>query len=100
MPEVLPHTDTRWRTGADNVTRLQAHEVAQIRNEKRRLKNHRSRSSGLEAFPIDLEPHGQAAGLADFVRPDQPRAANWAETSAVFSLVPLTSSFELERTLR
>jgi hypothetical protein len=83
---------------ADNVAPFQTHEVAQIRNEKRGLKYHRSCRSGLEALPIDLEPHGQAASLAHFVRRDEPRS-NWAETIAAFTLIPLTSPFELKRTL-
>src|SRR5271155_3492913 len=88
----LPHADSRWRTGGNNVSGLEAHESANVADQLANAKNHRARRSVLVAVAVHLKPHIQVLRVRDFIGRHQPWSDR-AEGVCALALDPLPSAF-------
>ena len=89
------HADARRRPGGDHVARMQAHELAEVVHEERRLEDHGLGRAVLAPRAVHVQPHGKIRGIADFIGRDQPGTQR-AKSIAALALVPLAAALELE----
>src|SRR5271157_561441 len=88
------HSDAGRGAGGDHISRTQAHELADVRDEMCDPEYHRARIAALEAMAINLEPQIQSLRVRYFLFGDQP-GANRRESVAALALVPLAAALEL-----
>src|SRR5690625_6561599 len=79
----------------NNITRLQAHKLAQIMDDIRDFKYQIRGRAILQFFLIDLEPQIQVIYILYFILRRDP-GPDRSESITAFSFVPLTSSFYLK----
>src|SRR5215207_4933399 len=92
------HADARRGAGGDHVARLQDHEVRDIRDDLRHVKDHGLGRTALRALAIHVEPHGEVLRIWDLVLGDEPRAER-AEGRAALALGPGAAALQLVFTL-
>src|SRR4029453_16271189 len=66
------HPDPGWRTGVDQVARLQHQKLAEIVDDEVGIEDHRRCRPVLAPYPAHIEPHPKVEDILDFVRSDEP----------------------------
>ena len=86
---------SRRRSGRNDVSRLKAHEAAQVADKMGDAKDHRAGRAILIAVPIDFEPELQALWIGNLICCNQPRTDR-AEGIRTLAFDPLPGAFQLE----
>jgi len=73
---------------------LQAHELADVRDQRSHVEDHGARAAVLVALAVDLQPHVQGLSVGYLVARHQPGAQR-AEGVAALALVPLSAALQL-----
>src|SRR5215217_4550496 len=83
----------------DHVSRLEDHEMGDVRNELGAAEDHRLGGARLHSLAVDVEPHGEVLHVGNLVFRDEPgpeRTEGWT----AFALRPGAAALELKLALR
>src|SRR5262245_31709471 len=93
----LTQTDARWRAGQDHITRLQAHEPADVRDQFADRADHVARRTALLRRAVDAKAHRKFLRIGDLVARCEKRPERRKGVGAL-ALEALPTTIELELT--
>src|SRR5690606_1059120 len=96
---LLPHADAGRGPRGDDVTGLQAHELAEVADQVGHAEDHRARRPVLVPLAVDFEPEVELVPVRHFIGRHEP-GADRSERIAALALDPLAAHLELERAFR
>src|SRR5258708_8779659 len=95
----LAHPHTGRRTRADDVARLQGHELADVVNQETRAPYHGRGRTFLIAAIVYVKPQTQSLRIRNFVGGYKPRTDR-TKRIAILALLPFPTPFHLKTTFR